>query len=717
MKRKAAPEPLNPQPKRTPRQDPVSCESCRTKKIKCDRQQPCASCSLRRLTCRYERSGAIARDNSTRDTQTSGHDGSVLIQSSQDKHTLSPTKTLASKNNRELMQTADWLENIHMAARIPTATPDWLRDGLRDSRRTGNSIPTPEARPSISSLAFMYKSQSASKENPATINLKTYLPDRVQAMTLFQYYVDYVGPLYYIIIPSRVKSQISDIYHSVEVGSPIILDHLALLFSIMASSLYLQLSLETSADAEACSREFSYLTGAALIQSNYTVSPTIEGLQATMIVMHNLYAWNIQPTVSGLFALGSIISQAKILMLHCVDSPRIREEREAKGYDCLEVELKRRLWWDLVSYDWLLGNLTGPQEWTYSIHQDHMNVQQPSNIDDELIEKEGAVTSLPSCMPTDMSYALQRLKLAVLCREIIDATSYDHLHGLELDYSKILELDRKFHQLISEIPGFFRLDPGSRRQFESTYKERPAIAWQRYVLQQGYFSRLCRLHRHHFIRGARDPAFAWSHIIGLQSARKVIEIRKILDEGDLGYNPPVSVVWSVTHHVFMAAVILLMDACFNWDDILAERRKEEVLDACRMLSKAHESSSLVREGIDAMMRVLRKHWKTSTQSFAAQQAEVNSSNAPLGPRIVKEQRINPVMTGIYNTPSTAIDGHDDETIGTASRSLPIDRQFEDIWSEMLQSGNNLTLESADWTDLLDELTDTSLPGNRPLALG
>ncbi|RAK71160.1 Zn(II)2Cys6 transcription factor [Aspergillus fijiensis CBS 313.89] len=714
MKRKAAPEPPDPQPKRTPRQDPVSCESCRTKKIKCDRQQPCASCSLRRLTCKYERPGATARDSRLRDTPTSSHDGPVLAQSPQDKQTLSSTKTLASKNNRELIQTADWLENIHMAARIPTATPDWLRDGLREPQRTGNPIPTPEARPSISSLAYLYKDRSASKENPATVDLRAYLPDRDQAMSLFQYYIDYVGPLYHIIIPSRVKSQVDDIYRSVEVGSPIILDHLALMFSIMASSLYLQLSLESSADAEACSREFSYLTGAALIQSNYSVSPTIEGLQATMVVMHNLYVWNIQPTVSGLFALGSIISQAKILMLHCIDSPRVREEREATGFDCLEVELKRRLWWDLVSYDWILGNLTGPQEWTYSIQKNHMNVQQPSNTDDELIEKEGAVTSLPSCVPTDMSYALQRLKLAILCREIIDATSHDHLRGLELDYSKILELDRKFHQLISEIPEFFRLDPGSQRRFEPIYKERPAIAWQRYVLQQGFFSRLCRLHRHHFIRGAREPTFAWSHLIGLQSARKVIEIRKILDEGDLGYNPPVSVVWSVTHHVFMATVILLMDACFNWDDILAERRKEEVLDACRMLSKAHESSSLVREGIDAMMSVLRRHWKSSTQSFAAPH-EVNPSNAPLGPRLVKEPvRINPAMTGVYNTPSTAIDVHD-VTIDTTATDLPPDGQFEEIWSEMLESGNILTLESADWTELLDELTDTSLPGNRPLA--
>lgn len=37
-----------------PRQDPVSCESCRKKKLKCDRQLPCANCTSRGVTCEYQ---------------------------------------------------------------------------------------------------------------------------------------------------------------------------------------------------------------------------------------------------------------------------------------------------------------------------------------------------------------------------------------------------------------------------------------------------------------------------------------------------------------------------------------------------------------------------------------------------------------------------------------------------------------------------------------
>lgn len=36
-----------------PRQDPVSCLLCRSKKLRCDRQQPCSNCSTRGNTCEF----------------------------------------------------------------------------------------------------------------------------------------------------------------------------------------------------------------------------------------------------------------------------------------------------------------------------------------------------------------------------------------------------------------------------------------------------------------------------------------------------------------------------------------------------------------------------------------------------------------------------------------------------------------------------------------
>ncbi|KAI9929562.1 hypothetical protein MW887_001035 [Aspergillus wentii] len=593
------------------------------------------------------------------------------------------------RDNNEPVVTADWLEKIVMGDRIPTAVPAMLREGLNASRENN-----PDYTGVAGSLSISF---TASSENPATLQLISFLPKQSETMALFQYYTSYIDYLYHIIIPDHVEEQIYAIYDSIDKNQPVNLNHLALVFAISASSLFLQLSVESSAYAEMCSREFTFLTGAALIQGNYTAYPTVEGLQATMVVAHNISNLHSHPSVNALFSHTTIIGQAKNLMLHCIDSPKYSEERKAKGADVMEVELKRRLWWDLVSYDWLLGFLSGPQEWTYSIYMDHMNVQQPANIDDEPITNADNYSS-PTSTPTSMSYSLQRLKLAFVCRDIVDTTAHEHLHNLEINYDKILTLDRKLHQAYSELPDFFRLDPVSRRRFSALYHARPTIAWQRCLLQQGYHSRFCRLHRQYLIRGARDPTYSYSHVICLQSARKVLEIKRIMDEDEPRFAPPSAVVWSVMHHVFMAAVILLMDVCFNWDDILADKRKEEVLDACRMLSNAQQSSSIVREGIDAMMGVLQKHWKNGKPLSTQDSSTVN-------PVLVQSDPVAQVYTPVsaVEKDSSMEQAHNVISDETGERHL------EDIWTELLDSGGSLDYETPDWTGLLAELTNTTLP--------
>lgn len=42
-----------------PRRDPFSCQTCRVKKLKCDRQQPCSNCKTRRLACEYARNSSL----------------------------------------------------------------------------------------------------------------------------------------------------------------------------------------------------------------------------------------------------------------------------------------------------------------------------------------------------------------------------------------------------------------------------------------------------------------------------------------------------------------------------------------------------------------------------------------------------------------------------------------------------------------------------------
>ncbi|KAH3139990.1 hypothetical protein LV164_002328 [Aspergillus fumigatus] len=356
------------------------------------------------------------------------------------------------------------------------------------------------------------------------------------------------------------------------------------------------------------------------------------------------------------------------------------------------------------------GFLSGPQEWTYLINPQLMNVREPLNIDDEGIRGRAVATPSPKSEPTQMSFTLQRLNLAVVCREIVDMTAYEHMHGIDVSYDKILELDRKLHQAYNNLPEFYRLDTVSRRRFAALYRSRPTIAWQRCLLQQAYHSRFCRLHRLYFIRGAREPAYSYSHVICLQSARKVLEIKRIMDEDEPKFMPPTSTVWSVMHHVFMAAVILLMDVCFNWDDLLADKRKQEVLDACRMLSEAQRTSSLVSQGIQAMMDVLQKHWKSGKHSSADGQP----SNLPSSPALAPAAVAEPAQIVSNHDSANMNDKKDDPSAETSfhfDQNEGQERPLEEIWTEMLDSGGDLNFATPDWTDLLTDLTNATLPCN------
>ncbi|KAJ5385407.1 hypothetical protein N7517_003318 [Penicillium concentricum] len=705
MKRRLDLGVATPGSKRASRQDPVSCESCRKKKLKCDRELPCSSCTARKLECSY---GGYSSGTSSGTTPVRPMLDSRVPESPRTvQWTPQQDTDTQNRNRNEPLLTADWLETIVMGHRVPSTVPATLRAELSQRREPERSPTEQNTTPGDRFPAICER--LASRENPATIHLPSYLPPLAEALSLFRYYCKYLDFQYHVIIPSRVEQQIETIYDRVARNEAINLAHTSLLFGITAAALYYQLLIESPEHAEPFSQECTFLAGAALIQSNYIPYPSLEGLQATMIIGHHLSNMNLPSSVSPLFVHRSFVSQATSMGLHLVDSPRVVAERSANEFDKTNVELKRRLWWDLATYDWLLGFLSGPQEWTYSIQPQHMVVQEPLNVEDEEIES--SENGVPLSTPTAMSFSLCRLKLAVVCRQIVDETSHYHLYGQEVPYEKILELDQKLHKIYTEVPSYFRFDQASRRENSALYRERPTLAWQRALVQQGFHSRLCRLHRHYLVRGAKDPKYSYSHVVSLQSARKVLEVKRIMDEEDPVFTPHSSVIWAVMHHVFVAAAILLIDVCFNWDDILAEKRKEEVLDACRMLSRAQQSSPTAREGINAMMDILRKHWKHEKRPSSRNLQELSASSN------LNATRANVPQPGIPTPVSLCSKGltfppevsNGQSTVCPSADALLSPMPLEDIWAEMLESSGNVDLNTPDWTDLLTELTNVTFP--------
>ena len=329
-----------------------------------------------------------------------------------------------------------------------------------------------------------------------------------------------------------------------------------------------------------------------------------------------------------------------------------------------------------------------------------MNVNLPRNLED--IHIGSADAGQPLSTPTAMSYTLCRIQLAFVSRDIVDQTASQHFHGKEVSYEEIIELDHKLRDSLEKLPEFYCFGQAHQLRIAALYSERPVFAWQRSMLQLGYHHRICRLHRQHFVRGAKDPKYSCSHIACLRSARTILEIKRVMDEDEPIMEPSSSLIWAVMHHVFMAAVILLVDVCFNWEDVLAEKRKQEVVDACRMLTRAQRTSPVARRGVNAMMEILRKYW--THKGLKCHQAEQACFDTPVGATLPAVPRAdgcaNASMTdSMYYTPSSQ----------THQQASFAEVQLEDMWAEMLD-GSVVGLDTPDWTELLDDLTNANLPG-------
>jgi hypothetical protein len=331
-----------------------------------------------------------------------------------------------------------------------------------------------------------------------------------------------------------------------------------------------------------------------------------------------------------------------------------------------------------------------------------MNVRLPFNIEDEDIDLSN--TGLPMSTPTAMSYTLCRIRLAEISQQIADETADQLFHGKEISYDKIVELDGKLRQGLNELPEFYRFSLAAQQEFATLYNERPVFAAQRSMCQLGYHFRLCRLHRQHFVRGAKDPRYSYSHVVCLQSARTVLEIKRIMDEDEPIMTPSSSLIWAVMHHVFVAAVILLIDVCYNWEDVLAMKRKEEVIAACRMLTHAHRSSAVARRAVDAMMGVLRKHW-IHVRGLKCPQAQAQAQ--------VQAQLARPdgaLQQGfVTDTPESMWHVSQDQR-QEAFQDSQAEMPLEDFWKEMLDGSAQAGLDTPDWTDLLNDLTNANYTG-------
>ncbi|KAF2159684.1 hypothetical protein M409DRAFT_70865 [Zasmidium cellare ATCC 36951] len=675
------------------RRDPPSCQMCRVKKLKCDRQRPCSNCKTRRLSCNYSRElpvtpMPVAADNYDSDLQAQNQalrarvlrlekavfgDGSAEDVAPRQAATDSLSTLSDQGRSHQSIIGAHRRPNNVGTCNVDAVSPNVSNEQLQACLRSADE------------LAFDAEHQRKAED----ISLPTH--EVVAAcLDLFEVHLDAIQAVMHL--PS-VREMVDKVYVAQSAGLPLSPGSVALILAICASMGAWELEWDfLFSDPSFAMKASSFITReavSALEHARRSSQISVEAIQATILLTFQFCHFEgLSPHTRLLHS--SAFTMARELGLHRVDAssePSVSAQR-----DIVELEVARKVWWHLACTDWLFAYNGGPHEGVYSIHPQHMAVKLPRNINhDDLAIRDMAFTRSDK-EPTIISFHLQRIKIAVVCREVMDEiwSSPVMPDPEKLDYEKIAALDAKFQEIISGLPPFLQLNAATYPLTDSPETWRMAV--QRATINLMVHARRCKLHLPFLIHYKSDPRYKLSRDICLKSARKVFKVRERVEaeETPQGFMAFLNLGGQLSH-VFYASFVLVMDLCVNKNSN-NENQVAEVYDAIKVMQEAKTSSRIASTCYDSLMEILRKH-QVNLPSLEMAVGKINSKG---------QQRI---LTDFHDDKFGHVPEHQSSSTTTYTDSdLDMINGVDasgDIWQDYLFNGSSL--DPQNWEAVLNDL--------------
>ncbi|KAI1774854.1 hypothetical protein F4818DRAFT_441679 [Hypoxylon cercidicola] len=687
--------------------DPVSCQSCRSKKLKCDRVQPCANCSARGISCKYlvppqERAGTATPLHSIPELigRIERLESIVLQQdpieassehTSDSHHTRQPDFTSTANNvvsdlHRAWDKESQSLENI--GTRENSLLPR-LSSSL--TVRISNTFEVLQGQPSTQ-IPTSAPDTYWTSNNDTVVTFPVY---RV-AVLLFESYESRVNHMCRILHTPTVRSLIKTFYSRLSQREPVPLGQAALLLSLFALSAFFyhpfQGSEVATTEQEAVSLSKSLSKGAldVLDHSRRITSGALEDIQAYILMSFVTFH------LDGFSARGRILSTAaasiaRDLRLHRLDAA---DEQTAENEPSVRVlidrEIKRRVFWHIATSDWLYATISGPQEGMYFIHPNHMKVNLPRDcLDDDIIMGEGDETFVGP-RPNGVTFFLERVRLAHLCREMVDIVPLETSKLMEMPYERIIALDQKLEAFISSLPFFLSLDSESRMRSKRLETLYPHIPVMRCAITNAAYSRRCKLHQRFLLRQSLDLRYAYSRKACLEAARTVIRAYEDIP----GHESPsyaTARMGMAIHYTHLALVVMVMDLCFNRDEVDEAEIKADVRTALKKFQDNRGVSLLPGRFLRSLCDILRKH-----RVYLAVPQTLTSN----GGEFTYETRLGEVG-GLVDQVQSAEYGAD-----VQGSDVAVDPSFDEFWQFVVESEPNL--DSTPWDNMFSALDSRPL---------
>ncbi|OJD23947.1 hypothetical protein ACJ73_04699 [Blastomyces percursus] len=419
---------------------PYSCVLCYQRKVKCDRHDPCSACVKAGASCtfrappaprrrkknspesallsrlkRYEgilRSHGINFDGAEDGTQeTPKPSSSGPAADGLDEATNLPVRT-KNNNNTDQAREAGELVTAEGKSKYFTGTL-WmsLRDELRSTKELFDSQcssdeeqpDTTEHRiyhlPTIDEHLFILS--SANSNRPLT----ALHPQPVHIFKLWQVFLDNVNPLVKIFHASTIQQEIlaaaADLKNVSKATE-------ALMFAIYACSVTSMT--DSDCQSQLCEAKstlltrYRFATKQALINAGFMRSSDLTIVEAFVLYLISIRrACNHQ--ILWIYS-GILLRMAQRIGLH--------RDGSALGLSVFETEMRRRLWWQIISLDIYSAELSGAGT---SLLRHPWDTRMPLNVNDSDLSPDMKHPPIEHTGPTEMLFRLIQCQVGNFLRE------------------------------------------------------------------------------------------------------------------------------------------------------------------------------------------------------------------------------------------------------------------------------------------------------------
>ena len=358
------------------RADPVSCQSCRAKKLRCNRVQPCSNCTSRRITCIFIVPPDLRRTDFPTDAAILGRlerlESLVLpihvspdVQLAKTSFTSGTEKTGLLNVSSEVDQDFELLDHIEPREdSLVSLIAVYCKESSHIEQVSASFSSTFAIHSTHNILQTRFNSEH-SVPGSNTISSDFHLnisnsttaifPPYDAALSLLQSYESNVDHVCRILHLPTMRSLLRSFYLRLNQGETVPLGQAAMLLAMFALAAYFYQPSRDSPVARSqretveLAKFWSNCTLNVLDETRRQTQATLEDIQAHLLMTYVTYHLD-GPSRRGRDLAGSAASIAKELKLHRLDADGNAKTSQTR--QVIDLEIKRRIFWHIVATDW-----------------------------------------------------------------------------------------------------------------------------------------------------------------------------------------------------------------------------------------------------------------------------------------------------------------------------------------------------------------------------